>query len=77
VSDRDRIRWQCRRGLLELDLILQRFLEQRFDGLTPAEVETFKLLLAYDDNDLLDLVMCRAEPVDTRVTGMLEMLRVA
>ena len=77
MSERDRILWHCRRGLLELDLILQRFVETRLDGLGGEEVAALKLLLAFDDNDLLDLVMCRAEPVDTRVHAVLEMLRAA
>jgi antitoxin CptB len=77
VSERDRILWHCRRGLLELDLILQRFVETRLDGLSSDEVSALKLLLAFDDNDLFDLVMRRAEPVDTRVVAMLEMLRTA
>jgi succinate dehydrogenase flavin-adding protein (antitoxin of CptAB toxin-antitoxin module) len=77
VSERDRILWHCRRGLLELDLILQRFVETRLDGLGGEEVAALKLLLAFDDNDLFDLVMRRAEPVDTRVLSVLEMLRTA
>ena len=76
MSERDRILWQCRRGLLELDLVLQRFVEARLEQLSADETVALKLLLAFDDNDLLDLVMCRAEPVDTRVTAVLEMLRV-
>ena len=77
MSERDRILWHCRRGLLELDLILQRFVETRLDGLGGEEVAALKLLLAFDDNDLFDLVMRRAEPVDTRVLSVLEMLRTA
>jgi succinate dehydrogenase flavin-adding protein (antitoxin of CptAB toxin-antitoxin module) len=77
VGERDRILWHCRRGLLELDLILQRFMGTRFDGLSANEVEGLKLLLAFDDSDLFDLVMRRAEPVDTRVSSVLEMLRSA
>ncbi|MFM9967641.1 MAG: succinate dehydrogenase assembly factor 2 [Burkholderiales bacterium] len=77
MSERDRILWHCRRGLLELDLILQRFVETRLDRLSGDEVAALKLLLAFDDTDLFDLVMGRAEPVDTRVLEMLEMLRAA
>ena len=76
MSERDRILWQCRRGLLELDLVLQRFVEARLEQLSADETVALKLLLAFDDNDLLDLVMRRAEAVDTRVTAVLEMLRV-
>ena len=77
MSERDRILWHCRRGLLELDLVLQRFVETRLDKLSAEVTAALKLLLAFDDNDLLDLVMCRAEPVDARVSAVLEMLRVA
>ena len=76
MSERDRILWQCRRGLVELDLVLQRFVEARLEQLSADETVALKLLLAFDDNDLLDLVMRRAEAVDTRVTAVLEMLRV-
>lgn len=75
MSERDRIQWNCRRGLLELDLILQRFLDHRFDTLNANEVEEFKELLDFADNDLLDMVMGRAEPVDERLNVVLEMMR--
>ena len=75
MGERDRILWHCRRGMLELDLILQRFVATRLDQLNADEVAALKLLLDFDDTDLFDLVMCRAEPMDTRVNGVLEMLR--
>jgi antitoxin CptB len=75
MSDRDRIRWHCRRGLLELDLLLERFVAQRLDALNAAQIEVFKELLQYEDNDLLDMVMGRAEPVDASVSGLLDLLR--
>ena len=75
MSERDRIQWNCRRGLLELDLILQRFLDHRFDTLNANEVEEFKELLDFADNDLLDMVMGRAEPVDEGLNVVLEMMR--
>jgi len=61
--------------LLELDLLLDRFLMQRLDAMNAGQVEMFKELLEYEDNDLLDMVMGRAEPVDARVSGVLEILR--
>ncbi len=73
--DRDRIRWHCRRGLLELDLLLERFVERHLDALNASQTEVFKELLAYEDNDLLDMVMGRAEPVNTQLSAVLEMMR--
>jgi antitoxin CptB len=64
MSERDRILWHCRRGLLELDLVLVRFVDQHLEKLDPAGILAFKKLLEYGDNDLLDLVMGRAELVE-------------
>jgi len=75
--ERDRIRWHCRRGLLELDLVLERFVIRHLDELNAGQTEVFKELLAYEDNDLLDMVMGRAEPVNERLSAVLEMLRAA
>ena len=63
LADRmhDRLRWRCRRGMLELDLVLNAFLERHLDGLEPAEIEAFKRLLARPDPELLDLVMGRED----------------
>jgi antitoxin CptB len=62
MGEFDRIRWQCRRGLLELDIILGRFVEHQLGGLDPAEREGFKALLDLSDNDLWDLVSGRMDP---------------
>ena len=57
VNELERIRWQCRRGMLELDLVLNRFVEQDLAGLAPAELETFRQLLEEPDPRLLAWVM--------------------
>ena len=61
MGEMDRIRWQCRRGLLEMDLILQRFLAEDFDSLTPDELGLFKELLGEVDTVLLAWVMGQEE----------------
>lgn len=75
MSELDRIRWNCRRGLLELDLVLEGFLERHLEELTPHQLESFKELLDYPDNDLLDLVMRRAELPDLRGKALLDLMR--
>ena len=75
MGELDRIRWHCRRGMLELDLVLSGFVQRQFDRLDAAQIEAFRELLEYSDNDLLDLIMRRAEPVDTRVRGVLDLVR--
>ena len=76
MAEFDRIRWRCRRGLLELDLVLQRFLERRFEALDPNDRRLFDELLDAPDNDLLDMALGRAEPAP-RYRAVVEMLRAA
>ena len=51
-----RLAWRCRRGMLELDIVLQRFVKQYFDGLTLTELNAFDDLLELPDNDFWTLV---------------------
>ena len=74
MAEFDRIRWRCRRGLLELDLVLKGFLERRFDRLDVDERRLFNELLDEPDNDLLDLALGRREPMP-RYRAVVEMLR--
>ncbi len=74
MGDLDRIRWRCRRGLLELDLVLEGFLERRFDQLDADQRRLFVELLDQPDNDLLDLALGRSEPA-SRYRTVVEMLR--
>ena len=74
-EDLNRLRWQCRRGLLELDLVLERFIEKHGDHLRGEHLASFKTLLDYADNDLLDLIRARAECTDPRLAEVLGWLR--
>ena len=47
-----RLKWACRRGMLELDVILMPFVENHYAQLDEAEQATFQRLLAADDPDL-------------------------
>ena len=77
MAELDKIRWHCRRGLLELDLILEKFNERHLLGLDPEQLDRYRELLAFPDNDLLDLVMGRAAPPDRRHDDILQLLRAA
>jgi antitoxin CptB len=77
MAELDKIRWHCRRGLLELDLILERFNQQHLTGLDAEQLERFTELLAFPDNDLLDLLMGRVPPPDTRYKTVLQLLQAA
>jgi antitoxin CptB len=75
VAELNRLRWQCRRGLLELDLVLERFLERHGDHLRGEPLASFKALLDYGDNELLDLIHGRTECTDSRLTEVLGWMR--
>ena len=70
-----RLRWRCRRGLLENELVLERFLDAYGAGLEGERLQAFKTLLDYGDNDLWDLVSGRAECGDPALGEVVEMLR--
>jgi antitoxin CptB len=59
---RARLRWRSRRGLLENDLILTRFLDAHEAELTDDEVEALTRLLDLSDNDLMALLLAQKEP---------------
>jgi antitoxin CptB len=54
-----RVRWRCRRGLLENDLVLQRFLARHGEHLTDADLGGLDRLLELTDPQLLDLILER------------------
>lgn len=80
-AKRARLRWRSRRGLLENDLILTRFLDGNETSLTDEDVDALSRLLELSDNDLMDLLLARKEPqaeVDLpQVHALLTRLRIA
>jgi succinate dehydrogenase flavin-adding protein (antitoxin of CptAB toxin-antitoxin module) len=66
---RERLKWKCRRGLLELDLVLERYLRRN-----PSDAELAPLL-DLPDNDLWDIVSGRSERYDARFRDIVARLR--
>jgi antitoxin CptB len=73
----NRLRWRCRRGMLENDLILARFLDARGAQMTDADVAALDRLLDLTDNDLWDLLSGRTETTDAATQPLLQSLRAA
>jgi antitoxin CptB len=71
----NRLRWRCRRGMLENDLVLAHFLEARGDGLSAEEIAALERLLELSDNALWDLLSGRQLASDAAVAPLLEALR--
>jgi antitoxin CptB len=74
-----KLRWRCRRGLLENDLVLERFFARHGASLTPRQGDLLEELMQLADNDLMDLLMRRREPEGELdrpdVRALLDMLR--
>lgn len=75
MKEFERARWRCRRGLLELDIILQRFMDQRYTQLDQQGLEQFERLLSLPDNDLWDLITGRQITTDSDLQSILELLQ--
>ena len=71
----ERVRWRCRRGMLEMDILLGRFVEQRYVQLDEQQREAFDELLELTDTDLWDLIRSEKEPEQARQREVLEWLK--
>ncbi|MBL8319432.1 MAG: succinate dehydrogenase assembly factor 2 [Burkholderiaceae bacterium] len=58
----NRLKWRCRRGMLENDLLIERFFDRHGSCITPARADGLQALTELADNDLLDLLLARREP---------------
>jgi antitoxin CptB len=75
-----KLRWRCRRGLLENDLFIERFFARHDKELTHWQARGLLTLMDLSDNDLLDLLLARKQPegelLDDDVVQVLRMMRV-
>jgi antitoxin CptB len=69
----NKLKWKCRRGLLELDLVLTRFLPHVQD----AEMQHLDEILEFPDNDLWDVVIGRSDRFEPHLNAIVARLRAA
>lgn len=74
-ADAARIRWRCRRGLKELDVLMERFVVEHLPHLSPTQLSTMSRLLDAGDPDLMDWILGRRSPADAGFEPMLTLLR--
>ena len=71
-----KLKWRCRRGLLENDLFVARFFERHESRLTVGQAQALETLMDLSDPDLLDLLLKRKEPEPAlAATGVGDLLR--
>ncbi|GMQ89612.1 MAG: succinate dehydrogenase assembly factor 2 [Gammaproteobacteria bacterium] len=75
MNELARVRWKCRRGMLELDLLLKAFLELGYQGLDGPGQQRFDAMLDYPDAVLLEWFMGRIRPTDKDVAQLVEKIR--
>lgn len=72
-----RLSWQCRRGLLELDLLLQGFMDHCYTELSHTDKRAFETLLKSPDQLLLDYLLGGTIPFDKDVANVVKQIRLA
>lgn len=77
MSELARMRWKCRRGMLELDLLLRDFLSRGYADLDAAGQQLFDRILDYPDAVLLEWLMGRIRPTDKDVAQLVDKIRSA
>lgn len=76
-GERGRLRWKCRRGMLELDLVLLPFLDHHYDGLSSEQKKIFECLLEEEDPVLQSWFIQRVVPADKEMAAMVDYIRSA
>ena len=75
IQERARLHWQCRRGMRELDLLLQGFLDHAYDTASAAERAAFRRLLDYPDQLLLEYLLGSLPPSDKEIGDVIGKIR--
>ncbi len=70
-----RLKWRCRRGMLELDLLLQPFVEEVYPALLAEEKEQFHTLLDLQDQELLECLLLQQPPEDLSLNNVIRKIR--
>lgn len=75
IAELKRLRWRCRRGLRELDLVLQPFFDQYYTTLAESEQAAFRRLLSLPDPTLLAYINGSEQPADEELVGLVRKIR--
>jgi antitoxin CptB len=75
MSEKAKLKWHCRRGMRELDLLLEGFLEHRYEALSSADRDGFARLLDCPNEKLMDWLMEGGSPEDRRLAEIVQQIR--
>jgi antitoxin CptB len=74
LTNKNRMRWACRRGMLELDVLFRPFVDEAYDDLNEQQQGVFRRLLTCDDPDLFAWFMGHQQCPDAELQGMIEVI---
>ena len=75
MSEIARLRWLCRRGMKELDVVMTHYLEHHYPGAPAVEQQAFESLLEMPDPDLYSLILGRIDSDDSDIARVIGILR--
>jgi antitoxin CptB len=75
MNELAKLKWRCRRGMKEMDILLTRYLEQEYEQAQEVEQKTFQALLDVPDIDLYAYLIGQEKPTDTKMLTLVEKLR--
>ena len=75
MSELSRLRWRCRRGIKEMDIVLQRFLEQGYPALSTQQQIYFDQILDESDLDIMDWILGRSSPEHGNYDELIDLFR--
>jgi len=74
-AERSRLLWRCRRGIREMDIVLQTFLDESFESLSDTDKSAFEKLLDEADLDILNWIMGKDEPECDGIKKIITLIR--
>ena len=75
MSEMSHLRWRCRRGAKELDIVMNRYLDQMYEDAEPSQQQAFKELLMVEDPTVFDLLLERIDAQNDEQQTLLVTLR--
>ena len=73
-AEQSRLRWQCRRGMRELDVLLSGFLDAHYESASEADKAAFRALLGLSDPELVSYLLSGEPPDDPRLRAIVARL---
>lgn len=75
MTELSRLRWRCRRGMRELDVVMVYYLDHHYDGASAQDQAAFRELIECQDPEILDFLTGRALPQGEALNRVVEVIR--